>query len=100
MHGSGYAGRLNCLRIHDLRHSHASFLVSAGFSLPTIGALLGHSQPQTTARYAHLLDDPLKKAVERVGAIITGGEGGSGAARTGGDLKKIPINIWPKSSIF
>jgi integrase len=69
---AGIAG----LRIHDLRHSHASFLVSAGFSLPTIGALLGHSQPQTTARYAHLLDDPLKKAVESVGAIVAGGEGG------------------------
>jgi integrase len=58
------------LRIHDLRHSYASTLVSAGFSLPTIGALLGHSQPQTTARYAHLFDDPLRKATERAGAIL------------------------------
>ena len=65
---AGIAG----LRIHDLRHSHASFLVSAGFSLPTIGALLGHSQPSTTARYAHLLDDPLRQASERVGAIVSG----------------------------
>jgi integrase len=69
---AGIAG----LRIHDLRHSHASFLVSAGFSLPTIGAMLGHTQPRTTARYAHLLDDPLKKAAEAVGAIVAGGEGG------------------------
>jgi integrase len=60
------------LTIHDLRHSHASFLVSAGFSLPTIGALLGHSAPATTARYAHLLDDPLRKATEAVGSIIMG----------------------------
>ena len=37
-----------------------------------IGALLGHSQPATTARYAHLLDDPLRQATERVGAIISG----------------------------
>jgi integrase len=61
------------LRIHDLRHSHASFLVSAGFSLPTIGALLGHTSPETTARYAHLLDDPLRQAVERVGGIVAPG---------------------------
>jgi integrase len=60
------------LRVHDLRHSHASALVSAGFSLPVIGALLGHSQPATTSRYAHLLDDPLREASERVGAIIAG----------------------------
>jgi integrase len=60
------------LRIHDLRHSYASFLVSAGFSLPTVGALLGHASPVTTARYSHLLDDPLRQATERVGALITG----------------------------
>jgi integrase len=58
------------LRIHDLRHSYASLLASAGLSLPTIGALLGHSQPATTARYAHLLDDPLRSATEHVGDII------------------------------
>jgi integrase len=64
------AAGITGLRIHDLRHSYASTLVSAGFSLPTIGALLGHSQPQTTARYAHLFDDPLRKATERAGAIL------------------------------
>jgi integrase len=64
------AAGITGLRIHDLRHSYASTLVSAGFSLPTIGALLGHSQPQTTHRYAHLLDDPLRKATERAGAIL------------------------------
>ena len=37
-----------------------------------IGALLGHTQPGTTARYAHLFDDPLRAAAERVGAIVTG----------------------------
>ena len=58
------------LRIHDLRHSYASQLVSAGFSLPTIGALLGHTQPATTHRYAHLADDPLRRATETVGAVI------------------------------
>jgi integrase len=64
------AAGITGLRIHDLRHSYASTLVGAGFSLPTIGALLGHSQWQTTARYAHLLDDPLRKATERAGALL------------------------------
>jgi integrase len=59
------------LRIHDLRHSFASQLASGGASLPLIGALLGHSNPTTTHRYAHLFDDPQRAAVERVGAIIT-----------------------------
>jgi integrase len=60
------------LRIHDLRHSYASFMVSAGFSLPVVGAMLGHSQPMTTARYAHLLDDPLREAANKVGALMSG----------------------------
>jgi integrase len=58
------------LRVHDLRHSYASQLASAGHSLSLIGRLLGHTQPQTTARYAHLFDDPLRKATEQVGAIV------------------------------
>lgn len=57
-------------RLHDLRHTYASVLASAGLSLPVIGALLGHSQPATTARYSHLMDDPLRQATERVGAIV------------------------------
>jgi integrase len=59
-------------RMHDIRHTYASVLASAGLSLPVIGALLGHTQPQTTQRYAHLFDDPLRAATERVGAIVTG----------------------------
>jgi len=55
-----------------LRHTYASVLASAGLSLPVIGALLGHTQPGTTARYAHLFDDPLRAATERVGAIVMG----------------------------
>ena len=58
------------VRIHDLRHTYASVLAGAGFSLPIIGALLGQTQVATTARYAHLLDDPLRAATERVGAIV------------------------------
>jgi integrase len=57
------------LRLHDLRHAYASVLASGGLSLPIIGALLGHTTPTTTARYAHLLDDPLRQATERVGSL-------------------------------
>jgi integrase len=64
------AAGIKNLRIHDLRHSFASALASDGASLPLIGALLGHSNPSTTARYAHLFDSPMRKAVERVGATI------------------------------
>jgi hypothetical protein len=49
-------------------------LASAGLSLPIIGQLLGHTQPATTARYAHLLDDALREATERAGAIIMGND--------------------------
>lgn len=56
------------VRVHDLRHTYASILASGGMSLPIIGALLGHTQPATTARYTHLYDDPLRAATERVAA--------------------------------
>jgi integrase len=65
------AARIGGLRIHDLRHGFASQLVSQGASLPLIGSLLGHSNPVTTHRYAHLFDDPQRAAVERVGAVIS-----------------------------
>ena len=58
------------VRVHDLRHSFAAVAAGAGSSLPIIGALLGHTQPQTTARSAHLAADPLKAAAEAVGARI------------------------------
>jgi integrase len=59
------------VRMHDLRHSFASILVSAGASLPLIGQMLGHTQVQTTQRYAHLFDDPLRKAAETVGRVVS-----------------------------
>jgi integrase len=58
------------LRVHDLRHSFASYLAGEGMSLPVIGSLLGHASPATTSRYAHLADAPLRDATERVGAIV------------------------------
>jgi integrase len=62
--------KLDGVRMHDLRHSFASVAVAGGRSLPIIGALLGHSQAATTARYAHLGADPLKAASEAVGKAI------------------------------
>jgi len=57
---------LNDLRIHDLRHSFASFGLANGLSLSEIGKLLGHSQVQTTARYAHIADKHASKTVDKV----------------------------------
>ncbi len=54
------------VRIHDLRHTFASAGLALGEGLPMIGKLLGHTQVQTTARYAHLASDPIKQAAERV----------------------------------
>lgn len=57
---------LKDVRIHDLRHTFASIAVASGHGLPMIGKLLGHTQVQTTARYAHLADDPVKIAADLV----------------------------------
>ena len=56
------------------RHSFASLLASGGASLPMIGAMLGHTQVQTTQRYAHLYDGPLRQAAEYVGQTIKAGK--------------------------
>jgi integrase len=64
--------RIPDVRLHDLRHTYASVLASSGLSLPIIGQLLGHTTAQTTLRYSHLLDDPLRAATERASAVITG----------------------------
>lgn len=61
---------LEDVRLHDLRHTFASVAVTNGMSLPLLGALLGHSKPSTTARYAHLAADPLKTAAGQVGTKI------------------------------
>lgn len=63
---------LEGVRIHDLRHTFASFGASSGFGLPVIGAILGHSQATTTQRYAHLANDPLRQAANRIGDEIAG----------------------------
>ncbi len=81
------AALLPDLRLHDLRHSFASIAVAGGASLPVIGGLLGHSQPQTTARYAHLSADPLQQAAEAVGRVVEAAWSGSGK---GGEVVDLP----------
>jgi len=75
------------VRIHDLRHTHASIGVGAGLGLPIIGKLLGHSQPSTTARYAHLDADPLRSASEVIAGRIAEamGEASGPPLRRGGE---------------
>jgi integrase len=61
---------LEGVRIHDLRHSHASMAAASGLSLTIIGELLGHRQASTTKRYVHLTGTPVQVAAERVSSSI------------------------------
>ena len=61
---------LSDVRIHDLRHSYASRALAVGESLTMIGALLGHSEIASTARYAHLVRGTEKAAAAKVGGSI------------------------------
>jgi integrase len=72
---------LTGVRIHDLRHTHASVGAGAGLGLPIIGKLLGHTQTATTQRYAHLDNDPLKKASENIGSRLAAAMGDVKAPR-------------------
>jgi integrase len=62
---------LDGVRIHDLRHSFASVGAAAGLGLPIVGKLLGHTQASTTQKYAHLDNDPLRRATNAIGATIS-----------------------------
>lgn len=68
---------LDDVRIHDLRHTYASNAVSSGMPIQMVGRLLGHTQIQTTMRYAHLADDPVRRAAEenaeRLNGFVSGG---------------------------
>jgi integrase len=75
--------RLSGVRLHDLRHSFASFLVNQGVSLYIVQGLLGHRHPRTTQRYAHLAEQTLLEAAEVIATVVTGpnGEAKAVAAR-------------------
>ncbi len=73
------AAGLETVRLHDLRHTFASVSVELGGSLPVLGRALGHSQPQTTQRYAHLTDDPVRKLTQATGEQLA--EALKGSAR-------------------
>ena len=66
---------LDDVRIHDLRHTYASNAVSSGMPIQMVGRLLGHTQLQTTMRYAHLADDPVRRAAEENAAALSAGLG-------------------------
>ena len=82
---------LDDLRLHDLRHTFASVGAGAGLSLPMIGKMLGHTQAQTTQRYAHLAADPVKEATEKVSNQIAAamkGEAGEVVSLPGRGAKR------------
>jgi len=72
---------LEGVRLHDLRHTYASFGAGGGLGLPIIGRLLGHTQASTTARYAHLDNDPLRRASEAIAGTIAAALNGNRKAR-------------------
>ena len=80
---------LEDVRVHDLRHSYASFGAGASFGLPILGALLGHREAQTTLRYSHLSADPLRHASDTIGAAIAAAMKGNTGQKA---LKKEPGN--------
>ena len=82
---------LEGLRLHDLRHSYASVGAGSSLGLPIIGKLLGHSQPATTARYAHLDADPMKRAADSIGATI--------AAAMAGKSSNV-VTLEPKTRVW
>jgi integrase len=78
------------VRLHDLRHTFASVGAGASVGLPIIGKLLGHTQASTTARYAHLANDPIRAAADAIGATIAAAmaERGAEVAQAGiGELR-------------
>lgn len=82
------------VRIHDLRHTHASIAAAGGLGLPVIGKLLGHKQAATTARYAHLDIDPQRRASEFIGARLVESMGEVPAGPPAAEV----IRLRPKAS--
>jgi integrase len=82
---------LEGVRIHDLRHTHASIGAGAGLGLPIIGKLLGHKHAHTTARYAHLDADPLRRASDRIGSVIAAALGEGQLLHAAESVVKLPL---------
>jgi integrase len=81
-----HAGLRN-VRIYDLRHTFAAMGAGGGLGLPLIGRLLGHTQHRTTMRYAHLADDPLREAADKIGtAISRAGQGGANIGKPSAEI--------------
>lgn len=83
------AGGFPSLRLHDLRHSFASTALARGEALSVIGAILGHADVKTTSRYAHLADDPVKRAADAIAKTVS-------AALEGMPSAKV-VRLLPKS---
>jgi integrase len=66
-----HSAKLDGLRLHDLRHSYASVSAIGGESLLVVRSLLGHARIATTERYAHLSDDPVRRAADRASGDIS-----------------------------
>lgn len=86
------AADLSTIRLHDLRHSFASVGLSRGDALVTIGAILGHADIKTTSRYAHLANDPVKRAADDISQSIDAAFSGRPSADVvsfPGDAKRV-----------
>jgi integrase len=80
------------LRIHDLRHSFASVGVASNLGLPILGKLLGHRAVETTAKYAHVANDPLRRAADTIAEAIAVGLG----EKRGAGAEVVPFAVTPK----
>ena len=78
---SRHAGLVG-VRLHDLRHTYASVGAGSGLGLPIIGKLLGHAEARTTERYAHLDNDPLRRATNAIGSTLAAAMLGDGQRDT------------------
>lgn len=78
---------LDGVRLHDLRHTYASVGAGSGLGLPIIGKLLGHAESRTTERYAHLDNDPLRKAANAIGGTLAAA---IGEPLDGADVVSVP----------
>lgn len=85
--------QLNGVRLHDLRHSYASVGAASGTGLVALGKLLGHASTTTTQRYAHLADDPLRRASDQIAALISTALSGGALSQHEKETSRIVQNL-------